>query len=55
LRPDAPERTICTKVRSIRALSTTRGKARANSSPSLRESTASSSAGTSFMPPRSRA
>jgi hypothetical protein len=54
LRPTAPERTICTKFRSILPLSTTRGKTSFIRRTSLFARYATSSAGMSFMKPRSR-
>ncbi len=54
-RPTVPERMICTNVRSMRPLSATRGKARANVTGSAAEIAASSSAGMSFICPFWRA
>ena len=55
LRPTAPDRRICTNVRSMRPLSITRGKARASMTVSTIESAASNSAGISFIWPCWRA
>jgi len=53
-RPSWPERRICTKLRNMRASSITRGKICARRRVSRTASTAQSSAGTSFIGPRSR-
>src|SRR6185369_8907491 len=54
LRPTTPERMICTKLRSIFALSITRGNTCCKSAGFFVDRTAQSSAGMSFMKPRSR-
>ena len=55
LRPTAPLRTICTKLRSILPSSMTRAKTRPAISGASTVSAAQRSAGMSFMNPRSRA
>jgi hypothetical protein len=54
-RPVTPDRTICTKFRSIFPLSITRGKIASRSATSRVARTAQSSAGMSFIAPASRA
>jgi len=51
-RPVAPDRMICTKVRSILPLSTTRSNARPKCGVCSIDNQASKSAGASFMKPR---
>jgi hypothetical protein len=55
LRPTAPLRTICTKLRSILPLSMTRPNTSFSSATSRTASVAASSAGMSFMWPAERA